>query len=97
MNSPPQPFSFIPFPPISRVVSTGIIFAFTYMCIYTSSRLLPLFSPSEDSESTCLKKRCKITATRKENPKEEAVVLENALTSSISLTFLTGFYQLKNP
>jgi hypothetical protein len=32
-NSPPPPFSFISYPPIPGVVSTGIIFAFTYMYI----------------------------------------------------------------
>jgi hypothetical protein len=32
LNSSPQPFSFIPPPVIPRIVSTGIIFSFTYMC-----------------------------------------------------------------
>jgi hypothetical protein len=42
MNLPPQQFSFIPPPPIPGVVSTGITFAFTYICIH----FISLYSPS---------------------------------------------------
>jgi hypothetical protein len=63
INSPPQPFSFIPTPTlISTVVSTGIIFAFTCMCThfiapyspsYPFAQYLPCSQPSSMGSTCC--------------------------------------------
>jgi hypothetical protein len=55
VNSPPQPFSFISPPPIPRVVSTGVIFTFTYMCTYFTSSYSPSYpiSPTTPSFHWC--------------------------------------------
>jgi hypothetical protein len=37
MNLPPLPFFLILLPPIPGVISTGIIFSFTYMCTHKST------------------------------------------------------------
>jgi hypothetical protein len=51
MNSSPHPFSFISSPLIPGVVSTGIIFAFTYMCTHFTAWYSPSypFSPTPPS------------------------------------------------
>jgi hypothetical protein len=48
VNPPLPPLSFIPPYPILGTVSTGIIFAFTYMCIHYSHCIHPptLFLPN---------------------------------------------------
>jgi hypothetical protein len=40
LNSPPPPFSFVSLP-IPGTVSTGIIFAFTYMCTHYLHHIHP--------------------------------------------------------
>jgi hypothetical protein len=41
LTSRPPLFSFIPPPPVTGVVLTGIIFAFTYMCTHFLQHIHP--------------------------------------------------------